>query len=149
VEIIVFREGPFRPYPSWQQIDLALLEMKIADSPEDYVFLLTTREWNEWFNIFATFRKRLLGAKTFNGKLEFLNNFAKDNTSNPISLICLLSIHPQVCNFYKLGNLTPSTLGNCYAIFFVKEKQAIERSEEIRRKISQFRRKQTNKPPLS
>ena len=75
--------------------------------------------------------------------------YGEENASNPLSLICLLSAHPEVGKLYKLGNLTPFALGDCYAIFFTKEEQVIERSEEIRGKIFQFRAEQAKKLPLS
>jgi len=148
MEIMILEEGLIKSYTSWEKVDLARLGMKIADSPEDYVFLLTTEEWNEWFKLYVTLGKTLLATKTLDARMELISDFAKKNASNPLSLICLVSTHPKFGN-YKLGNLTPSALGDCYAIFFAKEEQVMEKTEEVERKIFQFREEQANKPPLS
>ena len=148
MEIMVREEGLTKSYTSWEKVDLAQLGMEIVDSPEDYVFLLTTEEWNEWLKLYAKLGKALLTTKTLDVRLELISDFAKKNASNPLSLICIVSTHPKFGN-YKLGNLTPYALGDCYAIFFAKEEQVIERSEEIKREIFQFREEQANKPPLS
>jgi len=148
MEIMILEEGLTKSYTSLEEIDYAQLGMKIADSPEDYVFLLTPEEWEEWFKLYTTLGTELLTTKTFDARMGLINDFAKKNASNPLSLICIVSTHPKFGN-YKLGNLTPSALGDCYAIFFAKEEQVMERSEEVTRKILQFREEQTDKPPLS
>ena len=148
MEIMILEEGLTKSYTSWQKVDLVQLGMKIADSPEDYIFLLTPEEWNEWLKLYLPLGKALLATKTLDAKTELINDFAEKNASNPLSLICIVSTHPKFGN-YKLGNLTPYALGDCYAIFFAKEEQVMERAEEVTRKIFQFREEQANKPPLS
>ena len=149
MEIMVFEERLTKSYISCGQLDSAQLGMEIGDSPEDYVFLLTTEEWNEWLKLYLTLSKTVFATKILEARLEVLDNFVKTNASNPLSLICLLSAHPKISDIYKLGNLTPHVLGDCYAIFFAKEEQLMRRSEEVTRKIFQFREEQLKKPPLS
>jgi hypothetical protein len=148
MEIMILEEGLTKSYTSWEKLDPAKLGMEIVDSPEDYVFLLTPEEWDEWFKIYATLGKALLMTKTLDAKKGVTNDFAKKNASNPLALICIVSTHPKFGN-YKLGSLTPEALGDCYAIFFAKEEQVMKRSKEVTRKVFQFREEQANKPPLS
>ena len=149
MEIMILEEGLTKSYTSLEEIDYAQLAMKIADSPEDYVFLLTPEEWSEWLELYATLGKAVLSAKTLDVKREVLSDFAEKSASNPLSLICLLSAHPKISNIYKFGNLTKFALGDCYAIFFAKEEQLVERSEGVKKAIFQFRKEQLKKPPLS
>ena len=148
MEIMILEEGLTKSYTSLEEIDYAQLGMKIADSPEDYVFLLTPEEWEEWFKLYTTLNTELLTTKTRDESMGLIDDFVKKNASNPLAVICLVSAHPKFGN-YKVGNLTPKALGDCYAIFFAKEEQVIERSEEVTRKILQFKEEQANKPPLS
>ncbi|MFC1927359.1 hypothetical protein ACFLW7_02125 [Chloroflexota bacterium] len=148
MEIMILEEGLTKSYTSYEQLGFAQFGMQIADSPEDYIFLLTPKEWDEWLELYATLGKALLSVKTLDAKSKVLDDFAEKNASNPLSLICIVSTHPKFGN-YKLGNLTPYALGDCYAIFFGKEEQIMKRSDEVTRRVLQFREEQAKKPPLS
>jgi hypothetical protein len=148
MEIMILEEGVTKSYTSWQPVDLAQLAIEIVESPEDYVFLLTPEEWSEWLELYAKLGKALLASKTLDAKMEVTNEFVRQNGSNPLSLICIVSTHPKFSK-YKLGNLTPYALGDCYAIFFGEEKEILKRSDEVTRKTLQFREEQLRKPPMS
>ena len=47
MEIMILEEELTKSFTSLEQLDPAQLAMKIVDSPEDYIFLLTPEEWNE------------------------------------------------------------------------------------------------------
>ena len=149
MEIIVFEQGLANPFTSLETMNLAKLADKIVQSSEDYVFVLSPDEWSKWRDLHASTSKRLLKRRTTEEKWQVLSLFIEENRENSLALISLVSAHPTIGKSYKLESLTPSVLGDCYAIFFAKEEQVMERSEEVTREISRIKERQGNKPSLS
>jgi len=149
MEVLVFHERIADSYSSLELVNLAELAEKVIQSPEDYVFILSTKEWNEWLRLHASIGKKLLATQTAEEKWRELSRFAEENKANPFALISLVSAHPETGSRYKIGSLTPFALGDCYAVFYVKEKEAMKRAEEVRVAILSFREEQAKKPPLS
>lgn len=149
MEIIVFEQGLANPFTSLETVNLAGLGDKIVQSPEDYIFVLSPDEWDEWLELHASTSKRLLKMQTTEEKWQVLSIFIEENRENPLAIIILVSSHPAIGKSYKLGSLTLSVLGDCYAIFFAKEEQVMERTEEVTREIFRIRKRQGDKPYLS
>lgn len=149
MEVMVFGEGLINSFTSLQTVDLAKLARKVIQSPEDYVFILLPSEWSEWLKLHLSMGRMLLATRTTEEKWQKISNFAEENKTNPLSLISLISAHPDFGSSHKIGILTPYILGDCYAAFFAKEERVTERSEEVKQEIFRFREEQANKPPSS
>ena len=149
MEILIFEEGLTKSFTSFEVFDLAKLGRKIIESPEDYIFILSSEEWMQWLKLYTKLGQTLLKTKTSDEIQRKLGDFAEDNKSNPLAFICIMSAHPKIGSSYKIGSLTQFALGNCCAIFFAREERVMERSEEVKREIFRFREEQVKIPPLS
>lgn len=146
---MVFEEGLTRSYTSFETVDWVEFTKNVEKLPEDYVFILSPEEWNQWLELYLGLAKTLKAAGNPSKAMGKLTDFAKENKSNPLTVICLLSARPKIGNAYKVGSVMQAALGDCCAIYFAKVGQETTRGDEVRRAVINFRHEQAQRPPLS
>lgn len=149
LEIISLEDGLTTPYTSVEMVDLIKLSEKIAKAPQDYIFILSESDWDKWANYHLQTMELLSGAKNADEMNKLLGNAMEAQEVGPTILISYLSALPEVGGKYKIGSLTSRTLGDCFAVFFVKAGQEQQRANQIEQYVKETRQSSAAKPPLS
>ena len=149
MEILILHEQLEQSFSELTQFNLGILVEQISKSPEDYVFILSITEWNQWLELHMKIDKELRAIKSSDERWERLLRFTKENEANLFSIISVVSALPNVGNSFKIGTLTQNVLGDCCAVFFTKPSQEQKTAHEVLKQILKFRAEQQNKPPTS
>jgi len=146
---MMMEEDLVSSYSSYEKVDWLTFGQEFEEAPEDYVFILSPTEFNEWLLLHQTFMKGVKAQKTKMDQMDLLSRFTKEHRNNLVSIITFLSASPNIDKTYKIGIVTEVSLGDCYAIFLTKPDQETSRGREVTGAVFRFRADQRQKPSLS
>ena len=151
MELFLLR-GYDRHSPTMQTMQPRELAQKIIDSPEDIVFILATKEFDEFMKLHQGIMKREKVSRTkpsWERELSLILDEGEINHSF-LGIIPLMGCHPDIGGHYKIGCLTPLALGSpLFAVFYTKPVEASKRAEVIQEAITAYMKAQSKQPPLS
>jgi hypothetical protein len=142
MELIFLNKELENPNSPFMALDLKILFTNL----EDFVYILTTKEWDNWIGMQNLLNEVLISAKDHHSRTNILRSFGTNNSANPSSILSLLYVYVNGSKKYRMLCLTPEELGDCYAIFFSTKEQLSQKSEEVKRKIQETRRENQSNP---
>jgi len=149
MEMIVFENNQVNSYVSIDAIEIAELSDKVRMAPEDYAWLLSPKEFQEWYKLHQSLLSQAKGITNVERKMAILGDFVKQHTNNPLSVISYLSGDPIIGGTHKIAVKTDEALGSYYVVFFTKSGQENERAKGIVEEIRRSRWKSPRGPSLS
>jgi hypothetical protein len=135
MEVIFLNKELEKSNSIFMKLDFNILFTNI----EDFIYILTIKEWYEWIKILNILTETLSSTKDIKSRLDILRKLVR-NPANLLAVISVLYAYVYSNNIYKMGCLTPKELGDCYAVFIVKKEQLSQKSEEVNRKIKEIRK---------
>ena len=149
MELMIMHEGLRQSYTELATVNFGELAERVSKSPEDYVFILSIKEWREWLKLHQGMLATLRALKSDEERWNRMGQFATEHHTNPTSLISIISIYPSIGASHKIAVLTENALKDCCAVFFAKAGQEMKRAEQVQIDVLRFRAEQARKPPLS
>lgn len=149
MELMILHENLEWSFSELKAVNTGRLVDQISKAPEDYVFILTIPEWEQWLKLHMKIGSELKAIKNSNEFWARMTRFTEENKANLVSLISIVSALPNVGKSFKIATLTQNALGDCCAVFFAKPGQEQKRADEVKKEIQRFRAEQRNKHPLS
>jgi hypothetical protein len=149
MELMIMHDDLIQPYTELATVNSGELAEQVSKLPEDYVFILTIKEFKDWLKLHQEMLAILRSLKSSEEKWGRMTQFAIENHLNLTSVISVISIYPSIGASYKISALTENALKDCCAVFFVKINQEEGRAKYVQRKVLAFKADQARKPPLS
>lgn len=112
---------------SIEKIYLPDLGDRIIQSPESFIFLLSSKEWKEFMRQYHHIKESIVKLNTQVEKENKFEELTNEYGNDPLTFIITISSHPAISKSHRIACLTPSVLGNCFAVFFTDPFQITKR----------------------
>jgi hypothetical protein len=113
----------------WQNFD-----QEVKQRPEDYVFILSSDEWNKFMELDRQIRAGLEGKDMQIQESEYINQY------QGIIAIAALAIQPDFLKRYKIGSYPLDSLGLSHAVYFIsRSADKVERTRAVLKRIKDYR----------
>ena len=133
MDILVYEDNIEKDTQIVAAIDWKYFAKEVKRKPEDYVFILSSDEWNKFMEL----NKQIFAG--FKGK----DNEIKDENINRypgIYTIAVVGLEPDFVKRYKIGSIKPEILGSSHAAFFIdRSTNDVERSNAVLKRIMDYK----------
>lgn len=134
MDIMVYEKNIEKDCLTVMVIDWKNFDQKIKERPEDYVFILSPDEMNEFIELDKQIRAGLASIYLQTKEAEYFNQYPG------ILVIVKLGIQPDFVQRYKIGYFTHKILGLSHAVFYInRATDDIERSNAVLRRIMDYK----------
>ena len=134
MEILVYENNIEKDYQTVAVIDWKNFDKKVKKRPEDYVFILSSDEWNKFMELNEQIYAGLKGKGMAIKEAEYINQY------QGVFVIAALAIHPDFVERYKVGSFTHKILGLSHAVYFInRATNEVERSNAVLKRIMDFK----------
>ena len=134
MEILVYENNIEKDYQTVAVIDWKNFDQKVKKRPEDYVFILSSDEWNKFMELNKQIYAGLKGKGMAINEAEYINQY------QGVFVIAALAIQPDFLKRYKIGYFTHKILGLSHAVFYInRATDDIERSNAVLRRIMDYK----------
>ncbi len=134
MEILVYKSNIEKDYQTITLIDWGSFDKQIKKRPEDYVFILSSDEWNKLIQL----NKQLYAISK--GKKNLIKEDEYTSKYQGVFVITELALQPDFLKSYKIGSFNHKILGTTYAVFYInRSKNEVERSNEVLKRIIDYK----------
>ena len=134
MEILVYENNIEKDYQTVAVIDWKNFDQKVKKRPEDYVFILSSDEWNKFMELNKQIYAGLKGKDNTIKEAEYINQY------QGIFVIAALAIQPDFLKRYKIGSFTNKILGLSHAVYFInRSTNEVERSNAVLKRIMDYK----------
>jgi len=131
MEILVYENNIDQDYQTVAVIDWKNFDQKVRKRPADYVFILSSDEWDKFME---------LNTQILKGKVNEIKEAEYINQYQGIFVIAALAIQPDFLRRYKIGSFTHKILGLSHAVYFISRlANEVERSNEVLKRIMDYK----------
>jgi len=134
MEILVYEDNIEKDCQTVAVIDWRNFDQKVKKRPEDYVFILSSDEWNKFMELNKQIQTGLKGKDNAIKEAEYINHY------QGIFVIAALAIQPDFLKRYKIGGFTHNILGLSHAVYFInRSTNDVERSNAVLKRIMDYK----------
>ena len=135
MEILVYENNIDQDYQTVAVIDWKNFDQKVRKRPADYVFILSSDEWDKFME---------LNTQILKGKVNEIKEAEYINQYQGIFVIAALAIQPDFVQRYKVGHFTHKILGSSHAVFYIdRATNDMERANAVLKRIIDLKQKVT------
>ena len=134
MEILVYENNIDQDYQTVAVIDWKHFNQKVRKRPADYVFILSSDEWDKFMELNTQIYAVLKDKDNEIKEAEYINQY------QGIFVIAALAIQPDFLRRYKIGSFTHKILGLSHAVYFISRlTNEVERSNEVLKRIMDYK----------
>ncbi len=134
MDILVYEKNIEKDYQTVMVIDWKNFDQKVKKRPEDYVFILSSDEYNKYMEL----NKQIYAGST--GKAFAIKEDEYINQYQGVFVIVALGIQRDFVKRYKIGDFTHKILGSSHAVFYInRATDDIERSKMVLKRIMDYK----------
>jgi len=140
MEILVYENNIEKDYQTVAVIDWKNFDQTVKKRPEDYVFILSSDDWNKFMELNQQIYAGLKGKDIAIKEAEYINQY------QGVFVIAALAIQPDFLKRYKIGSFTHKILGLSHAVYFInRSMNEVERSNAVLKRIMDYKANTTTR----
>jgi hypothetical protein len=133
METLFYKNNIEKDYQTVAVIDWKNFGQEVKQRPEDYVFILSSDEWNKFMELDRQIRAGLKGKDAIQ-EAEYINQY------QGILAIAALAIQPDFLKRYKIGSYPLDRLGLSHTVYFIsRSTDEVERTKAVLKRIKDFK----------
>jgi hypothetical protein len=133
MDILVYENNIEKDCQTVAVIDWKNFGQEVKQRPEDYVFILSSDEWNKFMELNQKIFAGLKGKDAIQ-EAEYINQY------QGILAIAALAIQPDFLKRYKIGSYALDSLGLSHAVYFIsRSADEVERTRAVLKRITDYR----------
>ncbi len=133
MEILFYKNNIEKDYQTVAVIDWKNFGQEVKQRPEDYVFILSSDEWNKFKELNQKIFAGLKGKDAIQ-EAEYINQY------QGILAIAALAIQPDFLKRYKIGSYPLDSSGLSHAVYFIsRSTNEVERTKAVLKRIMDFK----------
>jgi hypothetical protein len=134
MDILAYKNNIEKDYQTVAVIDWKIFEQQVNKRPEDYVFLLSSDEFNKFMELNQQIYKASKGEGFKINQDDYINKY------QGVFVIVDLSIKPDFVKKYKVGYFTNDILGKTVAVFYInRSTNNNDKKKEILQRIIDYK----------